>query len=173
MARLPYVTSSADPQVLSLIDRIRRERGGRLINLYKVLLNSPAVAEGWLDLLTAVRQKSSLPARYRELVILRVAALNGAPYELVSHVPHARDAGITEEEIEAVQAPCPGGPLTATDLAVLSLTDAMTRDIRVGEPVFRKAAEAFGPRQMTELTVTIASYNMVSRFLEAVLVDHD
>jgi AhpD family alkylhydroperoxidase len=173
MARLPYVTSSDDPQVLSLIGRIKQERDGRLINLYKVLLNSPAVAEGWLNLLTAVRQKSSLPARYRELVILRIAVLNGAPYELVQHVPHALAAGLTEEEIEAVQTALPGEPLTGTDLAVLSLADAMTREIRVPEAVFQRAADTFEVRQLTELTVTIAAYNMVSRFLEAVLVDHD
>ena len=173
MARLPYVTSSTDPQVLSLIERIKQERGGRLLNLYKVLLNSPAVAEGWLSLLTAVRQKGSLPARTRELVILRIAVLNGAPYELAQHLPHAREAGLTEEEIEVVQAPQPKGPLGPADLAVLALADAMTREIRVPEAVFRRAAAAFEPGQMTELTVTIAAYNMVSRFLEAVLVEQD
>jgi len=173
MARLPYVSSSEDPKVRQLIDRIKLERGGRLINLYKVLLNSPAVAEGWLNLLTAVRQKSSLPDRYRELVILRIAIVNGTAYEFVQHVPHARAAGLTEEEIEAVHTPRPGKPLTGTDLAVLSLADAMTREIRVPDAVFQPVADAFGPQQLTELTVTIAAYNMVSRFLEAVLVDHD
>jgi alkylhydroperoxidase family enzyme len=49
----------------------------------------------------------------------------------------------------------------------------MTREIRVPEGVFQRAANAFEARQLTELTVTIAAYNMVSRFLEAVLVDSD
>ena len=49
----------------------------------------------------------------------------------------------------------------------------MTREIRVPEAVFRRAADAFEARQMTELTVTIAAYNMVSRLLEAVLIDSD
>jgi alkylhydroperoxidase family enzyme len=31
----------------------------------------------------------------------------------------------------------------------------------------------FDPRQLVELTATIAGYNLVSRFLEAMRIDHD
>ena len=173
MARLPYVASSDDPETRRLIDRIRSEREGKLLHLYQALLNSPPVAEGWLAFLTAIRQRSALLPRYRELAILRVAVLNRAPYEFVQHVPHARRAGLTEEQIEAVQAPSPAAPLTEADRAVLALTDSMTREIRVPDSVFRPVAALLDAREMTELTATIAAYNMVSRFLEAVQVDHD
>jgi hypothetical protein len=49
----------------------------------------------------------------------------------------------------------------------------MTRDIRVSEAFFQRAAGLFDSGQTTELAATIASHNVVSRFLEAVLVDHD
>lgn len=173
MARLPYVPSSDDPGTRRLIDRIRAEREGKLLHLYQVLLNSPPLAEGWLAFLTAIRQGCQLEPRYRELAILRVAVLNRAPYEFVQHVPHARRAGLTEEQVEAVEAPRPGPPLTDADLAVLALTDSMTREIRVADPIFRPVALLLGPQKTTELTATIAAYNMVSRFLEAVQVDHD
>ena len=75
MARVPYADDSAHPE---LAGRIREQRGGTLLNLYRMLLNCPPVAEGWLSLLTAVRQQCALPALYRELVILRVAILNDA-----------------------------------------------------------------------------------------------
>ena len=78
---------AAEDEHAALIAQIKEERGGRLINLYKMLLNSPPVARGWLNLLTAVRQQCQLASRYRELAILRIAILNGADYEYVSHVP--------------------------------------------------------------------------------------
>src|SRR3970040_1226369 len=86
MARIPYAEENQNEDVAALAAQIRKERG-KLHNLYRMLLNSPPVARGWLNLLTAVRQQCKLPARYRELVILRIALINGADYEYKSHVP--------------------------------------------------------------------------------------
>src|SRR5688572_17783652 len=102
MARIPYADPNANDEVKALAERIQKERG-RLHNLYLMLLNSPPVARGWLDLLTAVRQQCNLPARYREFAILRIAILNGADYEYVSHVPIALKEGITEAQIDALE----------------------------------------------------------------------
>jgi alkylhydroperoxidase family enzyme len=56
---------------------------------------------------------------------------------------------------------------------VLAYTDAMTRDVHVPDAVFDPLRPHFDTRELTELTVTIAAYNLVSRFLEAVQIDHD
>ncbi len=74
----------------ALAEQIRAERGGRLLLLYRVLLNSPPVAMGWLKLFTALRQQTQMPGRLREIVILRIAALNKAEYEYEAHVPFAK-----------------------------------------------------------------------------------
>ena len=173
MARVPYADDSAHPE---LAGRIREQRGGTLLNLYRMLLNSPPVAEGWLSLLTAVRQQCALPALYRELVILRVAILNDAPYEFGVHVPFARREGMTDEQIEALRT-LPAGGEDATAAfdpvmrAVLRYVDSMTREIHVPDEVFAAASAHFPTREMVELTVTVAAYNMVSRFLEALHMD--
>ena len=57
MARIPYADPTR-PDIAALAERITRERGGRMLNLYRMLLNSPPVAEGWLTLFTAIRQKA-------------------------------------------------------------------------------------------------------------------
>ena len=80
-----------------------RRRRGRISPLYQVLLNSPAVVEGWEAMLTAIRQKTSLPPRLREMIILRVATLNRAPYEFEAHVPHALAAGMPRALVDALR----------------------------------------------------------------------
>jgi alkylhydroperoxidase family enzyme len=80
MARLEYADEKQSPEVAALARRIRSERG-TMHNLYRMLLQSPPVAEGWLTFLTAIRQKCELPGNYRELAILRIALLNRAQYE--------------------------------------------------------------------------------------------
>ncbi len=67
MARVPYADENASSEVKQLAEKIRAERGGRLLNLYQMLLNSPDIAAGWLSLLTAVRQKSTLRGDDRRL----------------------------------------------------------------------------------------------------------
>ena len=173
MARIPYPEIERDPEVAQLAAQIVRERR-RMLNLYRMLLHSPPLARGWLAMFTAIRQQLHLPHRDRELAILRVAVLNGADYEFAQHVPYAKDeGGLTDAQIEAVKAD-PASPLfTPRDRAVIAYADAMTREIRVPDPVFAQVRAQFPEREVVELSATIAGYNLVSRFLEALQVDHD
>jgi alkylhydroperoxidase family enzyme len=170
VARIPYPDFSREERE-PLAERIKRERGGKLLNLYKVLLHSPSLAEGWLAFLTSVRQRAELPGRFRELAILRVAVLNGADYEFTAHVPFALREGIAQADIDALRANRVPDGLTAADRAVIAYTDSMTREIHVPDPVFAAVRTHFAEREIVELTATIAAYNCVSRFLEALRID--
>ena len=90
--RIEAIAPGSRPELAELESRILAERG-RISPLYQVLLNSPPIAQGWEQMLSAVRNRNSLPADIRELLILRVAVLNRAPYEFEAHVPHALAAG--------------------------------------------------------------------------------
>ncbi len=171
MARVPYADENSDPEIRALAERIRAERGGRMLNLYRMLLNSPPVAAGWLSLLTAIRQMCELRSDYRELSILRVAVVNGAQYEYRAHVPFALKEGVTEAQVAALDDWRGSALFSDAQRAVLAYTDAMTREVHVPEVVFDALRPHFSPRQIVELTATIAAYNLVSRFLEALAVD--
>ena len=172
MARIPYADENQNEEVAALAAQIRKERG-QLHNLYRMLLNSPPVARGWLALLTAVRQQCKLPGRIRELVIVRIAILNGARYEYDSHIPLALGEGLTQQQLDALRDWDQSKAFNEIDSAVLAYTDAMTKDVKVSDEVFDALRPHFDARELTELTATIAAYNLVSRFLEAVKIDHD
>jgi AhpD family alkylhydroperoxidase len=167
MARLDYAAGSGE-----VGDRIRIRRGGRLTPLDRMLLHSPPIADGWNSLLGAIRSESTLPANIRELAILRVAAINGAAYEWAAHEPVAVRAGLSAEQIAAVRRGDPL-PLTGIQRAALAYTDAMTKDIAVGDEVFAVLKELFDDRQIVELTATVGAYNLVSRFLVALEIHPD
>ncbi len=171
MARIAY-PDIENPELAPLIARIERERG-RLLALYRMLLHSPPVAEGWLGLFTALRQRARLPARYRELATLRIAVVTGADYQFAAHVPYARQAGLDDAQIEALAAGREPAGLSDADRAVLEYAEAMTRRPQVPEEVFARVRAQFDERELVELTATIGGYNLVSRFLEALQVDHD
>jgi alkylhydroperoxidase family enzyme len=171
MARIPY-PDTGRPELAPLVERIKAERG-RLLNLYRMLLHSPPVASGWLALFTAIRQQSKLPGRIRELVILRIAVLNAADYEFRAHAPFALREGFTQAQLDALAAGHAPDGLTEVDEAVLAYAEAMTRTVRVPEPVFAAVRKHLDDRELLELTATIAGYNLVSRVLEALKIDHD
>jgi AhpD family alkylhydroperoxidase len=173
LARIPYPEVENHPELEGLTAQIRAERGGRLSNLYRMLLHNPAVASGWLNLLTAVRQKSLLAGQARELVILRVAVINGAEYEYRAHVPLALKEGLSREQIEALVNWEEASVFDSRLRAVLAYTDSMTRDIHVPEDIFDGVRKHFNDREIFELTATIAAYNLVSRFLEALQIDEE
>jgi alkylhydroperoxidase family enzyme len=172
VARVPYPDLD-QPDVKPIAERIKAERGGRVLNLYRMLLHSPPVADGWRAFLTAIRQQCLLSGRYRELAILRVAVLNRAEYEFEAHVPFARKEGFDQAQIEALRQDRMPEGVTDADRAVLQYTDAMTRAIQVPDGVFAAVKKHLGERELVELTATVGAYNLVSRFLVALQVDHE
>ena len=173
MARVSYADLE-HPEAKPLVDRIVAERGS-VLHLYQMLLHSPPVASGWLNYLTSIRQLSSLPGDLRELVIMRVAAINGAPYEADQHAPIALKEGMSQAQLDALPNWESSDLFSDAERAVLAYTDSMTKQIQVPDEVFAAARKAVGSdRLMIELTATVAAYNMVSRFLEALQVhSHD
>jgi 4-carboxymuconolactone decarboxylase len=170
MARLPYV---APPGAVT--DRIRERRGGTLTALDGMLLHSPEMADGWNSMLGAVRGKSTLPPDIRELAILVVAARNGADYEWVAHEPIARQAGLTDAQVAVIRSGASvgaagGAGFSPAQAAALAYAYAVTADVTVPSPVFDAVRTQFSDREVLELTVTVAAYNMVSRVLVALEV---
>jgi AhpD family alkylhydroperoxidase len=170
MTRLPYPGPPADRAGADVQRRIAAERG-EVLAIYRMLMHAPGIADGWRHLLTQVRREAELPGRLRELVVMRVAALNGAAYEADHHRPIALAEGVSAGELDAVADPRVdlAGTALFDDVAadVLDLTDSLTREVRVDDAVLARLAAGLGPRQVVELVVTIGAYNMVSRFLVA------
>lgn len=168
MAKLDYASGTEEIDA-----EIRRRRGGRLRPLDRMLLHSPPVALGWNACLGAVRQETAVDGALRELVILRVAVLNACDYEWTAHVLVARGEGLPESVIEAVRRRDPGASLSPLQSLVCRYTDEMTRDVEVSTETFSGMTSAFSEREIVEITVTAAAYNMVSRFLVALGVGEE
>jgi AhpD family alkylhydroperoxidase len=176
MSRVPYVPGERTESESELVARIRARRGGKLLNLDRMLLNSPSFAQGWNAHLGAVRRELLLDPRLRELAVCAIAVLNGADYELVQHTPEFLRAGGTAAQVEALARFGTEFEETATfdvtERAILQLALEMTRNVQVSDSTFERVQSALSDtRHVVELVGVIATYNMVSRFLVALQVD--
>ncbi|MGL6111950.1 MAG: carboxymuconolactone decarboxylase family protein [Rubrivivax sp.] len=170
LAGLEADSSTVDGEVLG---RVLQRRGGRLLNLDKQLLHSPAVADGWNAFMGAIRGHTQLDGALRELMILQVAVLNRAPYEFAQHAPVARAEGLSQAQIDAVASWRDSALFDARERDALAYAEAMTLAVQVPQPLFDAVQRRFSARELVELTATVASYNMVSRFLEALQIDSE
>ncbi len=164
-ARIPFPDIAA-PTAKSLADQIIAERGS-LLDLYRMLLHSPPVAAGWLRYLTAIRHQCALPGPIRELVIMQISLLNGSSYEAEQHGPVALSEGVSGAQLSELRDWRRSATFNSREKTALAYAEEMTRNIRVPKAIFEAVQHEFDAQMLVELTATIAAYNMVSRFLEA------
>jgi alkylhydroperoxidase family enzyme len=176
MPRIPYKPhDNAGPE--EVVGPIRARRGGKLMNLDRMILHSVPFTAGWGTFLRAVRTELSLSAKIRELAMCAVSALTNTEYELHHHEPHFLSAGGTKEQFDALADVRKAAQNTklfdATDRAVLQLALEMTENVAVSDATFAAARNALGDdeRQTVELVGVIAAYNMVTRFVMALGIE--
>jgi len=170
---IPYVADDDKAGPPDLLAAIRARRpGGKLLNLDRMLLQSPSFAKGWNGMFGAIRGQLALPGKLRELPIMAIAVMNKADYEWAQHEPEFLKAGGTKEQLAALkELKADPGLFDPTELAALQLTAEMTRDVQVKQATLDKVRSLLPDQQVVELIGTIAGYNMVSRFLIATGVE--
>jgi alkylhydroperoxidase family enzyme len=172
MARVPLIQEQDDPELADMIERFRAGRRGKLINIYRMLLNAPPLAESWFNHSNTVRWKTTLPGRLREIVIIRMGHVTKSQYVLRQHVPSLAVAdGLSLAECDELADWRASKFFSASERAALAYADIMTREIVVPDPVFAEVDRHFNARQIVELTVLVGTYNMNARVLQALQLD--
>ena len=172
MARISYIEEKDHPELAADIAKIKGARGG-LINIYKLLLHSPTVRMTWFEHIGAIRWKTKLTPRLREIAIVRIAQAAKYAYALNQHVPHiAVPDGVST-----------GGMRGAEGLACLEvLQRGRARGARlcrrhdrdgpeVPDDVFNAVRKHYNEREVVELTVLVGTYMMHNRVFTALRVD--
>ena len=175
-AGIPYKPDDDQAGPKEVVDAIRARRpGGKLLNLDRILLHSPAFAKGWNSMFGAIRGQLAVPAKLRELSIMAIGSLNQADYEWAQHEKEFLAAGGTKEQLAALKNVAAAQKndklFTEAERATLALADEMTRTIKVSDATMKRIRKLLPVDQVVELIGTIAGYNMASRFLVATGVE--
>ncbi len=171
MARVAILEKESAGEDLRKLFQKMEENGQTVLNLFKVMANSPEVGRAFLRLGNRILLKSSLNPQLRELAILRVGDLAKANYEFTQHVPIARRAGLTAEQIDALPSWKASPLFNDQERAVLQYTDEVAEKIRATDETFAKIKAFLSDQEIVELTTTIGYYGMVSRILESLQIE--
>jgi alkylhydroperoxidase family enzyme len=171
MARVSYIEEKDHPELAAEIAKIKGGRGG-LINIYKLLLHSPTVAMTWFEYIGAIRWKTKLSPRLRELAIVRIAQAAQYAYALQQHVPAiAVPDGVSLEECEALKEWRGSRFFSEAERAALAYVDAIRDGAGVPDEVFDAVRRHYSEREVVELTVLTGVYIMHNRIFTALQVD--
>ena len=153
-----------------LVAAVRQRRGGRLMNLDRVLLHSPVFTEGWGAFMGRVRGQLDLDPFLLELAMVVPAILLKADYEVHHHGAGLKRVGASSAQIAALtdmaQSPIDDDLFTAGQVAVIRLATEMTlQGVATRETLAAAAKTVDGDKGLVELVGVISAYNMVSRII--------
>lgn len=160
MARVTYLArDDAPPESTALWDRLEAERKVPTANIFRALAHAPELLDAFLSYANAMRDRSELSPKLRELAILAVGHAVGSDYEIAHHYSHGLKAGLTEAQIDSVADFESSAEFDDVELAVLRLARESTLSVEVAEHSWRAAAVHLDDQQMVELALNIAWYN--------------
>ncbi len=150
----------------------RSKVNGQVLNLFKVLLNHPKLVRAWARFGNYILNGSTLPAREREIAILRIGWLNQAEYEWEQHVLVGKRAGLSDAEIDQITKG-PKAGWSRHEAALLQAADDLFENSVVSDETWKILAESYSIEQTMDLVFSIGQYNLVSWALNSLGVPLD
>jgi 4-carboxymuconolactone decarboxylase len=142
-------------------------------NIFSTLARHKDLFKAWLPFGGHLLWGGTLPARERELLILRTGWNCGSAYEWGQHVRIALAAGVDRAEILRVA----GGPAaegwSAADAVLLRAADELHADAKISGPTWARLAESYDERGLIEITMLVGHYHLVAFALNSLEIDLD
>jgi 4-carboxymuconolactone decarboxylase len=146
---------------------------GPLLNIFRTLANAPkalARFNAWGGYVLS--RRNDLPAREREIVILRIGYLCKSGYEWTQHHRIGLREGLTADEIERIKQGA-GAGWSAADAALIKSADELHADQFVTDATWAELKRHFSEKQCMDVVFTAGQYTQVSMMLNTFGVQLD
>jgi 4-carboxymuconolactone decarboxylase len=114
-----------------------------------------------------------LPARDREILILRTGWNTKAEYEWGQHVRIGKQAGLTDEDVERITAGPDAPGWDPFDALLLRAADELHDDACISDATWKELSERYDEKQMVEVPMLVGHYHMVSFTLNSLGVQRE
>jgi len=171
--RIAPVTTPSQ-ELTELYDKARlRAPDGSPLNIFGTLAHHPDLLRRWLVFATHVLAKSSLPARDRELLILRTGWRCRSQYEFSQHAVIALRSSIDADEVQRTKADVIDGDWTPHDAALLKAADELHDDACISDATWATLSADLTEQQLLDVMFTVGNYHTVSFALNSCGVQLD
>ncbi len=136
------------------------------LNIFRMIANLPQCINSWLNLISGL-YATSVPAYYREIAILKQAAIINSEYEIHQHVQLALTAGLSEELIAKLIHDNNNYTLSASELNVCKLATEIEQGGKIEFSTLKALQEHFNDQIILELIIITSFYSCVGRVVNA------
>jgi alkylhydroperoxidase family enzyme len=165
--RIPY------PDVAGLPETAQRILAGTPLNVVRIgAVGSLPLFEAQGRLSYAIADPDVLEPRIREAAILRVAHLSNSAYELHHHRPLARGAGLSEDDLAAIERR-EYHRLDAVLAAVCRFTDEVVIELAPSDATLAALRALVSDRVVVNLVLTAGCYMTVARLIATTGIELD
>ena len=140
---------------------------GPVLNVFATIARHPKLLKRWVVFANHVLNGSTLPARERELVILRTGFVCRSGYEWAQHAAIGRAAGLTNAEIVRLTRGSAADGWTNSDRALLRATEQLVADHFVDDATWAELAAVWSEQQLMDLVFAVGQYTLVSMALNS------
>jgi len=168
----PLTDDELDEEQQALLQPLIEFRGTAL-NIFRTLARHPKMARKWLSFGTQILLRNELPARERELAILRTAWNCQAVYEWGHHVEIGEEAGVTEDEVRRVTAGPDDPGWSDRERVLLRAVDELHDDQCITDATWAEVAAIYDEHQLLDLIFLVGQYHLVSMALNSFRVERD
>ena len=170
----PRIAPVADKDLTPDQAEILAPMGERVLNIFRTFVNAPKAARGFLAWGNYVlSRRNDLPAREREIVILRIGYLCKSGYEWTQHVAIGKQTGLTDDEIARIKAGPDAPGWSAADKALVQASDELHHDQFITNPTWATLKAHFSDKQCMDVVFTAGQYTQVSMILNSFGVQLD
>ena len=145
----------------------------KAVNVIATMAHSPVVQKGLGRFANQVLFKSSMDARLREIVILRMGWNCQAIYEFGQHTLFGQSVGLTNDEIYFTTRPISDGAWSAVEQTLLQMTDDLWADDCVSDQTWDDLRSHFEPELIMEFVAAALCYRAISGLLNTCGVELD
>jgi alkylhydroperoxidase family enzyme len=146
---------------------------GSVLNIFRTLAHHPKLLKRWLVFGSHVLAKSTLPARERELAILRVGWKCRSEYEWGQHVAIGRASGLGDDEIRRVAEGPDAAGWSPLDAAILRGVDELVDDRFLADATWQALGAHWSVQQRIDFVFAVGQYTLVSMALNSLGVQLD
>lgn len=145
-----------------------RGQAGKGPNLYAQMAHNPKLLKLFKPLSSFFGMHGLLPARDREIAVMRIAWLNQQPFIWGEHVRLGHQAGITTDEVEAITVGSTAEGWSDHDRAILSAVEELRATSDIADATWAVLAQSWSEGQLVELPLLIGQYQMLG-YMQTVL----
>ena len=180
MARVPPLAESDWPEELrSVLEARPAARPAALDtrlgdnNIFATFARHKDLFRAWLPFGGFLLAGGVLPARERELLILRTGWNCASPYEWGQHVRIAETLGMDRSEILRVAEGADAAGWSAQDAALLRAADELHEHSRLSEDTWARLAASYDEQGLIEIAMLVGHYHLVAYALNSLEVELD